>query len=66
MTVCTPNLDLQRQLLPAARHAQAARVRITVGVTLRAVGTPGRPGYQPQSRTQVVSDVSLRNRLLTQ
>ena len=50
----------------AASPAQAARVRITVGVTLRAVGTPGRPGYQPQSRTQVVSDVSLRNRLLTQ
>jgi prepilin-type N-terminal cleavage/methylation domain-containing protein len=49
----------------AASPAQAARVRITVGVTLRAVGTPGRPGYQPQSRTQVVSDVSLRNRLLT-
>ena len=49
-----------------ASPAQAARVRITVGVTLRAVGTPGRPGYQPQSRTQVVSDVSLRNRLLTQ
>ncbi|HEX6624791.1 MAG TPA: hypothetical protein VF064_13850, partial [Pyrinomonadaceae bacterium] len=48
----------------AAAPAQAARVRITVGVTLRAVGTPGRPGYQPQSRTQVVSDVSLRNRLL--
>ena len=50
----------------AASPAQAARVRITVGVVLRAVGTPGRPGYQPQSRTQVVSDVSLRNRLLTQ
>ena len=50
----------------AASPAQAARVRITVGVTLRAVGTPGRPGYQPQSRTQVVSDVSLRNRLLAQ
>jgi prepilin-type N-terminal cleavage/methylation domain-containing protein len=50
----------------AASPAQAARVRITVGVTLRAVGTPGHPGYQPQSRTQVVSDVSLRNRLLTQ
>ena len=50
----------------AASPAQAARVRITVGVTLRAVGTPGRPGYQPQSRTQVVSDVSLRNRLLMQ
>ena len=45
---------------------KAARVRITVGVLLRAVGTPDRPGYQPASRTQLVSDVTLRNSLPAQ
>ncbi len=50
----------------AASPAQAARVRITVGVLLRAVGTPDRPGYQPASRTQLVSDVALRNSLVAQ
>lgn len=48
---------------PAASPAQAARVRITVGVLLRAVGRRDRPGYQPASRTQLVSEVTLRNSL---
>ena len=50
----------------AASPAQAARVRITVGVLLRAVGRPNTPGYQPASRTQLVSDVALRNSLTMQ
>jgi hypothetical protein len=50
----------------AASPPQAARVRITVNVLLRAVGTPNRPGYQPASRTQLVSDVTLRNSLTAQ
>lgn len=51
---------------PAASPVQAARVRITVGVLLRAVGTRDRPGYQPASRTQLVSDVALRNSISLQ
>jgi prepilin-type N-terminal cleavage/methylation domain-containing protein len=44
----------------------ADKVRITVGVTLPAVGTPGTGGYQPASRTQVTSEVTLRNKNLSQ
>jgi prepilin-type N-terminal cleavage/methylation domain-containing protein len=44
----------------------ADKVRITVGVTLPAVGTPGTRGYQPASRTQVTSEVTLRNKNLSQ
>ncbi|HEV2704423.1 MAG TPA: prepilin-type N-terminal cleavage/methylation domain-containing protein [Pyrinomonadaceae bacterium] len=44
----------------------AEKVRITVGVTLPAVGTAGTRGYQPASRTQVTSEVTLRNKNLTQ
>lgn len=41
--------------------ANAWKVRISVGVNLPADGTPGSPGYQPQSTVQLVSDVVLRN-----
>lgn len=44
--------------------ADAEKVRITVSVWLRAVGSPGRPGYQPASRTRLVSEVALRNSAL--
>lgn len=36
-------------------------VRITVGVVLPADGSPGSPGYQPESTINLVSDVVLRN-----
>jgi Tfp pilus assembly protein PilW len=39
----------------------ARKVRITVGVVLPAQGSPGSPGYQPQSTMNLVSDVVLRN-----
>ncbi|MFL6335009.1 MAG: type II secretion system protein J [Pyrinomonadaceae bacterium] len=42
----------------------AQKVKITVTVTLRAVGRPGQPGYQPPSQMQLVSEVVLRNLLL--
>ncbi len=42
--------------------ANAAMVRITVGVNLPAVGTSGSPGYQPASTVQLTSDVTLRNK----
>ena len=42
--------------------ANAAMVRITVGVNLPAVGKPGSSGYQPASTVQLTSDVALRNK----
>jgi hypothetical protein len=41
--------------------ANTWKVRVTIGVTLPADGTPGSPGYQPPSSVQLVSDVVLRN-----
>ncbi len=37
------------------------KVRITVGVVMPEQGTPGSPGYQPESTMQLASDVVLRN-----
>jgi type II secretory pathway pseudopilin PulG len=42
--------------------ANAVTVRITVGVNLREVGTPGSPGYQPATTVQLTSDATLRNK----
>jgi type II secretory pathway pseudopilin PulG len=42
--------------------ANAAMVRIMVGVNLPAVGKPGDSGYQPASTVQLTSDVALRNK----
>jgi type II secretory pathway component PulJ len=41
--------------------ASAKFIVIAVGVTLPAVGTEGREGYQPASQVQLTSDVVLRN-----
>jgi prepilin-type N-terminal cleavage/methylation domain-containing protein len=49
----------------AASVAAAEKVRITVTVLLQAVGTAGMEGYQPATRMQLVSEATLRNRLLT-
>ena len=43
----------------------ATYVVIAACVRLDAVGTPGSPGYQPESRVLLVSDVALRNSNLT-
>ncbi|MFN2598168.1 MAG: PilW family protein [Pyrinomonadaceae bacterium] len=48
---------LQAEVAPA----QATYVVIALCVQLPPVGTPGSPGYQPPSRTQLISDVQLRN-----
>jgi Tfp pilus assembly protein PilW len=42
--------------------ANAAIVRITVGVTMPQVGTPGAPGYQKPWPVLLTSDVALRNK----
>jgi hypothetical protein len=39
----------------------AKYIVLLLKVTLPAVGTPGSPGYQPPSATQMVSTVTLRN-----
>lgn len=61
--------DAGNQLNVAATPAlvaNAARLVLTVGVTLPAVGSPGASNYQPPSRVELSSDVVLRNaRLLT-
>jgi Tfp pilus assembly protein PilW len=49
----------------AATPADAERIRISVSVTLPAVGTAGQSGYQPASRIRLQSEATLRNRLLT-
>jgi prepilin-type N-terminal cleavage/methylation domain-containing protein len=46
--------------------SEAQSVKITVAVTLPAVGSEGQPGYQPASRTQLTSEAVLRNLLLNQ
>jgi prepilin-type N-terminal cleavage/methylation domain-containing protein len=42
----------------------AQRVKLTVTVTLPAVGSEGQAGYQPPSQMQLVSEAVLRNLLL--
>jgi type II secretory pathway component PulJ len=49
-----------------ATASEAQSVKITVAVTLPAVGSEGQPGYQPPSRTQLASEAVLRNLLLEQ
>jgi len=44
--------------------AAAKFIVIAVGVTLPAVGTQGREGYQPPSQVQLTSDVVLRNAIV--
>ena len=49
-----------------ANASQAQSVRITVTVTLPAVGTSGQAGYQPATQMEVESRAVLRNLLLSQ
>lgn len=44
--------------------SNAKFIVIAVGVTLPAVGTAGREGYQPASQVQLTSDVVLRNSIV--
>ena len=41
--------------------AAAKYVVMTICVNLPAVSSPGAPGYQPQSKVQLTSDIALRN-----
>ena len=48
----------------AANPSDAEKVKITVTVTLPAVGSAGQAGYQPASQIQLASEAVLRNSLL--
>ncbi|HYY56530.1 MAG TPA: prepilin-type N-terminal cleavage/methylation domain-containing protein [Pyrinomonadaceae bacterium] len=49
-----------------AQKSSAGYIVITVCVTLPARGRPSSPGYQPESKMQLVSDINLRNANLMQ
>jgi prepilin-type N-terminal cleavage/methylation domain-containing protein len=48
----------------SAPTANTVGVKMTITVTLPAVGTPGSPGFQPASQTQLSSEVVLRNSVM--
>ncbi|HVG30635.1 MAG TPA: hypothetical protein VM864_13085 [Pyrinomonadaceae bacterium] len=52
---------LQAEVAPSL----ATYVVVAVCVDLPQVGTPGSPGFQPASQTQIISDVQLRNAAAT-
>lgn len=51
--------------LTGANIATASYVVLAVCVDLQAEGTPGSDGYQPATKTLLVSDVNLRNATIT-
>jgi prepilin-type N-terminal cleavage/methylation domain-containing protein len=57
--------DITNPSVPEVAASAARYIVIAVAVDLEEVGTPGSPGYQPESRVLLVSDVSLRNNALS-
>jgi prepilin-type N-terminal cleavage/methylation domain-containing protein len=57
--------DITNPSVPEVAASAAKYIVIAVAVNLEEVGTPGSPGYQPESRVLLVSDVSLRNNALS-
>jgi prepilin-type N-terminal cleavage/methylation domain-containing protein len=55
------NCDINTTATEVSTKSQAKYIVIAACVQLPAFGTPGSPGYQPVSRVQLISDVSLRN-----
>jgi len=55
------NCDINTTATEVSTKSQAKYIVIAACVQLPAFGTPGSPGYQPVSKVQLVSDVSLRN-----
>jgi prepilin-type N-terminal cleavage/methylation domain-containing protein len=51
---------VQAEVTPSS----AKYIVLILSVTLPRVGTPGSPGYQPDSATQLVSTVTLRNAII--
>jgi prepilin-type N-terminal cleavage/methylation domain-containing protein len=57
----TNNCDITASGATEVTPSAAGYVVLTVCVQLPAVGVPQSPGYQPPSRVQLTSDVTLRN-----
>lgn len=53
--------DINTAATEVSVRSLAKYIVIVACVQLPAVGVPGAPGYQPASRVQLISDVSLRN-----
>jgi prepilin-type N-terminal cleavage/methylation domain-containing protein len=64
-TANTGDSDITNPSVPEVAAGAARYIVIAVTVNLDQVGTPGSPGYQPESRVLLVSDVSLRNNALS-
>lgn len=55
------NCDINTTAPEVSDKTQAKYIVIVACVQLPAIGSPGSSGYQPVSRVQLISDVSLRN-----
>lgn len=56
-----PSCDIQTTAAEVTQKSSAKYLVITVCVELPERGRPGSSGYQPPSRVQLVSDITLRN-----
>lgn len=56
-----PSCDISANSAEVAQKSDAKYLVMSICVELPERGRPGSPGYQPTSRVQLVSDVTLRN-----
>ena len=61
VTYTTGTCDITTTTGEVTDRRNAKYIVLIVCVELPARGTPGSPGYQPESRVQLISDVTLRN-----
>jgi len=55
------NCDITTAATEVTNKRDARYIVLVICVSLPPRGTPGSPGYQPESRVQLISDVTLRN-----
>jgi prepilin-type N-terminal cleavage/methylation domain len=60
-TMATTDCDISTASAEVTDKSQTKYIVMSICVELPQVGSPGSSGYQPVSRVQLVSDVSLRN-----
>jgi len=60
-TMATADCDISTASAEVTDKSQTKYIVMSICVQLPQVGTPRSPGYKPQSRVQLVSDVTLRN-----
>lgn len=56
-----PSCDISTNSAEVAQKSDAKYIVMSICVELSERGRPGSPGYQPTSRVQLVSDITLRN-----